>query len=1133
MLSYILPFLKSKLAAFGAVIVIVLVLVIGGPMIFGHRWRNWFYLAAALIVIVFLIYLAVKAWRAKRKARLLEGFLKKQAEDQVISSRADVKDELGAIKNKLDKAIAILKRSRLAKARGGAEALYVLPWYMIIGPSAAGKSTALRNSGLNFPPIDTDSADPGRVKGLGGTRNCDWWFTNEGIILDTAGRYTISSQGAEDREEWTKFLLMLKKARARAPINGLLLAISMEDILKKSEDERVEMAKALRARIDELIVKLEILFPIYVIFTKCDLIAGFSEFFGDYNRDWRDQVWGYTRKHEPSKTPLHQEFAAECARLTAVLDQRRLRQLATEVRPINKRATYLFPLEFEAATQRLAPFIETLFAPNPYQQNPMVRGFYFTSGTQEGAPIAQVMAAMRRDYGLSSAPATPPAPAEPKAYFIRDVFQEIILPDESVVLPTTAAEKRRRVGRFAFFGAAAALIILGFSVFLSTYLRNRSTAEYLAAIAGHAMAVTSASSGYSVDALDSLEVLRATLERMEQGPGFFRRWGLYFGDIPIDAARQAYFKRYHDLFLVPSSKKLENRLRESRNFVTEEESDRYFQSASSYLMMTAHKDSVRLDIGSLLRECDTLWRSTVPVEDQGRFEHLLDVQTRYYRTHRTNADLRWMRAQADGATLADIKQAMANYWTVGRLYRIVVDDASAALGNPYTMLDAAPGSVRVQGGEVARAFTVDGWEKHVEQRIEKMPDEIAADPELTRVFGRMDGSKLKEELTSRYAAEYRNVWRVFIETARLVPISDLTEATTAIDELAQPTSPMLGVLKAAYANSKIDIGGRHENELRAEFEPLGKFLGEIETDGAGETGAASYLKLMSEVPKLTGKAAEVLQSDARCAIQVKQLNTAIDERRRAIGRLIAGSNLARACASWLSRPLDAARSAAGGEACACLNRLWEPYYKKFQTTFEHAYPFNRSAENEAPRSEVAGFFGSTGGIFAFDESEGAPARAEGIGMSGDYMAALSVAEQLRAAIPGGQLSVAFTVTASSRNLTGLRMVRFEYGSSRFDYAMGQDESRNFKWPSPGTDLQASLSIEPINQGLYASPKRYVGDWALMRLFDEATPSGSTMNWSFPASGQTLTVRFDLSGSGAEFIRSGHFSRFRCPVRACP
>jgi type VI protein secretion system component VasK len=442
----------------------------------------------------------------------------------------------------------------------------------------------------------------------------------------------------------------------------------------------------------------------------------------------------------------------------------------------------------------------------------------------------------------------------------------------------------------------------------------------------------------------------------------------------------------------------------------------------------------------------------------------------------------------------------------------------------------------VQGGQIPRAFTLEGWDKRVEKRIDNMPDEIAANPALKQAFGRMTPEKIKDELTSRYATEFRNAWRTFLESARLIPVADLTDATSALDELSQETSPMIGVLKAAYNNSLIDIGGRYEDEVRGEFDPLGRFLGEIETDGSGETGAAAYIKLMADVPKLTAKAAEELQSTGQCAVRLKKLNTEIEERRRAISRLIGGgtNNIARSAATWLSRPLDAAKSAAGGEVCACLNRMWEPVFKKFQTTFEQAYPFNRSAENAAPRAEVAGFFSSTGGIFSYDEAEGAPARAEGISMSGDYMQALSVAEQLRQAMPGGHLSVAFTITASSRNLTGLRMVRFEYGSSRFDYAMGQDESRNFRWPTPGADL-ASLSIEPINQAFYANSKRFVDEWALMRLFDEATASGSTMAWSFTStsSGQTLVARLDLSGSGAEFIRSGHFSRFRCPSRVCP
>ena len=41
---------------------------------------------------------------------------------------------------------------------------------------------------------------------------------------------------------------------------------------------------------DELGVRL----PVYVLFTKADLIAGFVEFFDNLGKEEREQVWGVT-----------------------------------------------------------------------------------------------------------------------------------------------------------------------------------------------------------------------------------------------------------------------------------------------------------------------------------------------------------------------------------------------------------------------------------------------------------------------------------------------------------------------------------------------------------------------------------------------------------------------------------------------------------------------------------------------------------------------------------------------------------------------------------------------------------------------------------------------------------------------
>ena len=143
--------------------------------------------------------------RAARAARELEAALAQQASQQLDSVRPDLQPELDEIRAEFEKAIGALKSSKLG--RGRRDALYVLPWYLIIGPPGAGKTTALRNSGLEFPHLSGGNRG---VRGIGGTRNCDWWLTNEAVLLDTAGRWSTQEQ---DHDEWLGFLEMLRKYR--------------------------------------------------------------------------------------------------------------------------------------------------------------------------------------------------------------------------------------------------------------------------------------------------------------------------------------------------------------------------------------------------------------------------------------------------------------------------------------------------------------------------------------------------------------------------------------------------------------------------------------------------------------------------------------------------------------------------------------------------------------------------------------------------------------------------------------------------------------------------------------------------------------------------------------------------------
>jgi len=249
-------------------------------------------LASATVrwVIIILLFAVWIGWRVLRliqarrnAAKVMQGLVAVAPDAATVATS----EELATLKQRMDEALALLKRAKL----GGHERrnLYELPWYVIIGPPGSGKTTALVNSGLNFPLAEHMGS--GAIRGVGGTRNCDWWFTDEAVLLDTAGRYTTQDSHAEvDKAAWLGFLDLLKTQRKRRPIDGAFVAISLSDLLLGSETERAAHARAIRARVQELYTQLGVRFPIYVMLTKLDLVPGFMEFFDALSKEERAQV---------------------------------------------------------------------------------------------------------------------------------------------------------------------------------------------------------------------------------------------------------------------------------------------------------------------------------------------------------------------------------------------------------------------------------------------------------------------------------------------------------------------------------------------------------------------------------------------------------------------------------------------------------------------------------------------------------------------------------------------------------------------------------------------------------------------------------------------------------------------------
>src|SRR5690606_12703024 len=135
-------------------------------------------------------------------------------------------------------------------------------------------------------------------------------------------------------------------------------------------------------------------------------------------------------------------FSREFARLGEVLHARALKIVGREPQPDVRARIFQFPLEFKSLGKTTQLFVDELFRQNAFQENPMFRGFYYTSGTQEGAPFQRIMGNMARALGIRQAPSLAPQ-VEPKSYFVTDVFRRVVFPDQNLA-GRTASEVRRQ-----------------------------------------------------------------------------------------------------------------------------------------------------------------------------------------------------------------------------------------------------------------------------------------------------------------------------------------------------------------------------------------------------------------------------------------------------------------------------------------------------------------------------------------------------------------------------------------------------------------------------------------------------------------------------------------------------------------
>ena len=1125
-----------------------------------------------LVVVILAVWLVVNLlldWRRrKRDATLAAGVADAGAATQDKAAA----EELAALSNKLKTSLALLR-----KASGSRTYLYEQPWYVIIGPPGAGKTTALLNAGLKFPLAA--ELGQGAVAGVGGTRLCDWWFTEQAVLIDTAGRYTTQdSDAATDRAGWEGFLDLLKRTRQRQALNGVIVAISLADIAAAPRQERLAHARAIRKRIKELTARLDLKLPVYALLTKADLIAGFTEFFDDLDQEKRGQVWGVT--FPAGEANPASRFADEFRLLTERLDDRLIDNMQRERSP-DRRALFVgFPTQVASLEAPLAEFLGEAFGGSALDPAPFLRGVYMTSGTQEGTPVDRLTGALSRAFGIDQRRAPSLRATSGRSYFLTRLLSDVIF-GEAMLAGTNPAQRRRRLalGVAGYVAVAVVLLALVGGLVLSRAHNAAAITSSNNAVASYTSAANAAPLNPVADAnlpavLPLLDAARdLPFGKADTAPHGGMGFGLDQRD-KLAAGASTVYRNALDYILLPRLVlQLESEMRGGFD-----RPEFLYQATRVYLMLGGQGP---LDKTLVEAWMNLDWQrlypgyTAQPVRDD-LMQHLAAL-----------LDTPLPPVPLDGALVEAARATFSRVSVAERVYSRIRDSAEAAAIPQWVPADAmgaagvplfsrASGKALTDG--IPGFYTTKGFTLVLLPALTHAAQDVQSESWVLGPGQQVDASSpdmanLEQNVITLYEQDYENQWNGMLGDLNLKSANDINQAVQNLYILSSPQSPMARLLtniagelqlsKAVPAPSAAARSG--VPGLSAVNADAASLQGLMAPATAGSTPPA----LGSEVDAYYAPLITYVGSGAGAPLSLTlNLMNTLQQQLATLAASAPGSGAPAAPAAggdpatllqgeaatdpqpvgrWVQAVVVNANGLRGGSAAkgaaAAFNGAGGPA-QLCQQAVAGRYPFYQSSTSDIPIGDFAHLFAPNGLLDTFFTQQVQPfvdmshanwqvQTVNGVAppISQGALAVFQRAETIKQLFfaSGATPSVQFSLTPITLD-AGAAQAVLELGALNVPYAHGPPVPTMISWPGSDGMQTARLIITPTAGGTPAEIDES-GPWALFHLFSqgEISQAGSSGQYTltFNVGGHMISYSINANSVLNPFA-PGMLTDFQCP-----
>jgi type VI secretion system protein ImpL len=733
------------------VLIVLVALILAGLWVgaFFVPDLRWFAEALTAAVVLPPIAILLFFWL---RARLERTRASRDAGSRDPKAR-DTRPEALAVRAYLKRVLAEVRRMR---GRTGAARL---PWYVALGPPGAGRSSLLERAGFAV-------VSPGPLRGkLERTEAAfDLRCSAEAVVFEPPGH----RMDMAETDSWIALLEALRRTRRKRTLEGIFAIVSIPDLIASNAADRRQLAGRMRARLDELLDRIAMVLPVYVVLTKADALTGFAEFWGD-DPSREEGTWGASfavdddqAAHQPAKA-IEKEFAV----LGEGLHGRMIERLALEGDPARRIRVLRFPREVGALRAPLADFVEGLCQPGPALERFFLRGFYLTSAGSRATPDL--------------------AGSDSKGSFVMDVLRSVVLPDRNLAASTSNSLRNRSKFELRVSLIALAACLAVFAPALMSYLHNAELAR----------TVQSAAEGLSIAGIertpgtrgDPVEAALDALFRLESDSNQFGIRG-WFGPRAArelhDPLVDAYVLRIHRWML----QKLRPALDKQLDAIswgapladapsTPEEStplrDAY-EVVKLYATLTSPKGHANSEWAS--QRLAGAWRKLLPDEEVVDPAHLTEHARRYLQALDSRPELAWPAGPPLAGVRTRLRELQVQEMPYRRLLLWARDQpplrASSAFGAASLEFLESRGDVQIPG-----VYTASGWQKIRDALSSPAPWPPEAVTErwvLDDAGIPQDDAGVRAAARQRYFSDYVGRWMRFLDELKVKTPQDIASA---------------------------------------------------------------------------------------------------------------------------------------------------------------------------------------------------------------------------------------------------------------------------------------------------------------------------------------------------------------------